>query len=94
MNINQLTFFLPPILLLISIIVLVRVLSHRQRRGSSTPNPTSRHYYVDTDLRLTYAQYMKFHPDSNFTYAEYKRAQAQRAYTKAGTSRDLKRMVR
>ncbi len=90
------TQYISVIILIIFAIIVIAFASNFRHRGLKgvQDRRTGRQYYVDSDLRLTYGQYMKYHPDSNFTYAEYKRAQAQRAYTKSGSSKDLKRMVR
>lgn len=48
----------------------------------------------DVDLRLTYKRYMQIYPSANMSYEEYKRLQVQRAYRKAVSSTNIKRMVR
>jgi len=46
------------------------------------------------DLRLPYKRFKELYPWSNITYEEYKKMQAQRAFRKARSSSENKRMVR
>lgn len=48
----------------------------------------------ETDLRLTYKRYMELYPNSTMSYPEYKKLQARKAYKKAVSSTEIKRMVR
>jgi hypothetical protein len=48
----------------------------------------------EVNMRLTYKRYMELYPDTNITYEQYKKMQAQHAYRKAVSSTKIKRMVR
>lgn len=48
----------------------------------------------EVNMRLTYKRYMELYPETNITYEQYKKMQAQHAYKKAVSSTKIKRMVR
>ncbi len=50
--------------------------------------------YNHTDLRLPYRKYVRMYPDSGLSYEQYKKLQAQNAYKRLGSSREIKRIVR
>jgi len=48
----------------------------------------------DIDLRVTYKRFKELYPYSRITYQEYKKLQMQRAFKRAVSSEENKRMVR
>ena len=80
------------ILLLILVGVLIWVLA--MFIASWIGSPKSYGLQKEVDLRLTYKRYMELYPSTRMTYEQYKRLQVQRAYKKAVSSTNIKRMVR
>jgi hypothetical protein len=55
---------------------------------------TGMHEEMEIDLRLPYKRFKDLYPWSKITYEEYKRLQMQRAFRRAVSSQENKRMVR
>ncbi|HEY4675199.1 MAG TPA: hypothetical protein VIH48_04005 [Candidatus Bathyarchaeia archaeon] len=49
---------------------------------------------MEIDLRLTYKRFKEIYPYSKLTYEEYKKLQKERAFKRALSSQQNKRMVR
>jgi hypothetical protein len=49
---------------------------------------------MEIDLRLTYKRFKELYPYSKLTYEEYKKLQKERAFRRALSSQQNKRMVR
>ena len=49
---------------------------------------------TELDMRLPYKRFMELYPYSKITYEEYKQLQRNRAFKKAVSSQENKRMVR
>ena len=76
------------------ILVLWLILAKREGSMSSTPVRSRFGEPRETDLRLTYKRFKELYPYSKIDYREYKKLQARKAFKRAVSSQNIKRMVR
>jgi hypothetical protein len=76
------------------ILVLWLILAKREESISSTRVRSRFGEPRETDLRLTYKRFRELYPHSKIAYREYKELQARKAFKRAVSSQDIKRMVR
>ena len=77
-------------------IILVFWLILTKREGSLSSTPTRSRFGEprETDIRLTYKRFRELYPHSTIAYREYKELQARKAFKRAVSSQNIKRMVR
>ncbi len=62
--------------------------------GAKRYSRTAQGEVLEVDLRLPYKRFKELYPWSQLTYLEYKKLQMSRAFRKAVSSEENKRMVR